>query len=247
MDLKIKDVAELLNISETTVRRWLNKGKIPAYRLQHQYRFSRLEIENWMMNCRLKKNSKQPHPAKEEQLYLFQDQKKTGQEKKTGMQQFSLFRAIHHGGILYDLQARSKETVIRETMEIISRDLGFDPSIISDLFMDREKLMSTALNNGVAVPHMRDFLFKGTTDMIVVVFPKHPINWGALDKYPIHTLFFLFAFDDKRHLNLLAKLAHLSSDKKALKLLRSKPNKKTLLDYIKEREAKIVRSTDSLQ
>ena len=48
MDLKIKDVAELLNISETTVRRWLVDGKIPAYRLNHQYRFSRIEIENWM-------------------------------------------------------------------------------------------------------------------------------------------------------------------------------------------------------
>ena len=30
MDLKIKDVAELLNVSETTVRRWLKDGKIPA-------------------------------------------------------------------------------------------------------------------------------------------------------------------------------------------------------------------------
>ena len=54
MDLKIKDVAELLNVSETTVRRWLKDGKIPAYQLNHQYRFSRGEIEDWMMKCKLK-------------------------------------------------------------------------------------------------------------------------------------------------------------------------------------------------
>ncbi|NGX51641.1 MAG: hypothetical protein K1060chlam2_01514, partial [Chlamydiae bacterium] len=36
MDLKIKDVAELLSVSETTIRRWLSDGKIPAYRLHHQ-------------------------------------------------------------------------------------------------------------------------------------------------------------------------------------------------------------------
>jgi len=36
MDLKIKDVAELLNVSETTIRRWLKDGKIPAYQLNHQ-------------------------------------------------------------------------------------------------------------------------------------------------------------------------------------------------------------------
>lgn len=53
MDLKIKDVAELLSVSETTIRRWLIGGKIPAYRLNHQYRFSRIEIENWMMSCKL--------------------------------------------------------------------------------------------------------------------------------------------------------------------------------------------------
>ena len=54
MDLKIKDVAELLNVSETTIRRWLKDGKIPAYQLNHQYRFSRGEIEDWMMKCKLK-------------------------------------------------------------------------------------------------------------------------------------------------------------------------------------------------
>ena len=33
MDLKIKDVAELLSVSETTIRRWVTEGKIPVYRL----------------------------------------------------------------------------------------------------------------------------------------------------------------------------------------------------------------------
>ena len=70
MDLKIKDVAELLNVSETTIRRWLIEGKIPAYRLHHQYRFSRIEIENWMMSCRLQKGNKQFSSHKEALSYL---------------------------------------------------------------------------------------------------------------------------------------------------------------------------------
>lgn len=53
MDLKIKDVAELLSVSETTIRRWLLDGKIPAYKLNRQYRFSKIEIENWMMKRKL--------------------------------------------------------------------------------------------------------------------------------------------------------------------------------------------------
>jgi len=240
MDLKIKDVAELLSVSETTIRRWLSDGKIPAYRLQHQYRFSREEIENWMMSCRLKKDNKRLFPSQKNQNDLLDKDSRGGRGTfgtRRGMQQFSLFRAIHRGNVLENLQMTSKESIIRETMRVVADDLGFDPSVISDLLMDRERLMPTALNNGIAVPHTRDFLVQGTTDVLVVVFPKRPIDWGALDHAPVHTLFFLFAGDDKRHLHLLAKLAHLSSDDKALTLLRSKPNKQQLLDYIKSREA----------
>ncbi len=52
MDFKVKDVAELLNVSETTIHQWLTEGKIPAYRLNDQYCFSRGEIQNWMMSNR---------------------------------------------------------------------------------------------------------------------------------------------------------------------------------------------------
>lgn len=238
MDLKIKDVAELLNVSETTIRRWLAERKIPAYRLHHQYRFSRIEIENWMLSCRLQNESGQFLPSEEEQIYPPKTEKKD-QDSKRGMQQFSLFRAVHKGGVLTDLKAQDKEGIIRETMDRVSGELGIDPSVMADLLLDREKMMPTALNKGIAVPHTRDFLLKGPTDVVVVVFPKKPVDWGALDENPVHTLFFLFASDDKRHLHLLAKLAHLSSNDEALEMLRSGPEKKELLDYIKEWETKV--------
>jgi excisionase family DNA binding protein len=60
MDLKIKDVADLLNVSESTIRRWIAEGKIPAYLINHQYRFSRTEIENWVMNHKLDKIYSEP-------------------------------------------------------------------------------------------------------------------------------------------------------------------------------------------
>lgn len=239
MDLKIKDVAELLNVSETTIRRWLAEGKIPAYRLHHQYRFSRIEIENWMLSCRLQKETGNFLPLEEEQIYPRKRELKEEQDARKGMQQFSLFRAIHRGEIFTDIQSTKKEELIRKTMERVADDLKVDPNVMVDLLLDREKLMPTALNNGIAVPHTRDFVLKGPTDVVVVVFPKTPIDWGALDEKPVHTLFFLFACDDKRHLHLLAKLAHLSSNDKALALMRAKPSKKELLDYVKDWESSV--------
>jgi PTS system nitrogen regulatory IIA component len=121
-------------------------------------------------------------------------------------------------------------------MVAIASDLHLDAEVITELLLDREKLMPTALSNGVGVPHTRDFLLQESFDVVVVVFPKEPIEYGALDGQPIHTLFFLFACDDKRHLHLLAKLAHLSSRPENLFYLQTHPNKQELLDYIKNWE-----------
>lgn len=242
MDLKIKDVAELLNVSETTIRRWLGDGKIPAYRLNHQYRFSRIEIENWVMRCKLKPDEEGEAkflPFAQDQIFPLPSENLEPQSQRGGMQQFSLYRAIHKGGVFAQVAGESKEEIIRGTTKLIAQRLGLDADVLADLLLDREKLMPTAMNNGIAVPHTRDFLLQDPFDVIVVVFPQKPIEYGALDSKPVHTLFFLFSSADKRHLHLLAKLAHLSSNEEALEMLRSKPGKKKLLEYIRDWESSI--------
>ncbi|MEX0961783.1 MAG: PTS sugar transporter subunit IIA [Simkaniaceae bacterium] len=230
MDLKIKDVAELLSVSETTIRRWLSEGKIPAYRLHHQYRFSRIEIENWMMSFRLKKESSQAETV----IYS----NKENRIKAPGSQQYSLFRAIHSGILLYEPLGETKEEIMREALKKIAASMSLDHEVICNLFLDRERLMSTALCNGLAVPHTRDFLLEGPHDIVSIAFLDKPISWGALDGRPTEILFFLFAANDKRHLHLLAKIAHLSNDPKALDFLKSRPNKERCLEFIKNWEPK---------
>lgn len=228
MDLKLKDVAELLNVSETTVRRWISESKIPYYRLNNQYRFSRSEIENWVLSCKQNK----------EDFSIFDDEGDPSKER-LGTHQFSLFRAIHKGGVYVDVPGKTKEEVIHNAMQLIAKDLRLDAELVTELLLDREKLMPTALSNGIGVPHTRDFLLQESYDVVAVVFPKQPIDYGALDHQPVHTLFFLFACDDKRHLHLLAKLAHLSSKPENLAYFRKHPNKVQFLDYIKNWESSV--------
>lgn len=227
MDLQIKDVAELLQVSEKTIRRWLDDGKIPAYRINDQYRFSLIEIEKWMMGWQQGQEPIFP-PASDKEM-----------SQKGGMQQFSLYRAIHKGGVFSDIPGKTKEELIRATMKSIAGQLGMDADVLSDLLLDREELMPTSLNHGIAVPHTRDFLLPGPFDVVAVVFPEKPIEYGALDGLPVHTLFFLFSSCDKRHLHLLAKLAHLSSNSASIDLLKTKPNKEVFLSYIRDWESQI--------
>lgn len=237
MDLKIKDVAELLNISETTIRRWLAEGKIPAYRLHHQYRFNRTEIENWVISQKLgvspPKTVQKGAPSGSQNLSQVEDQDLLGSK---GQKQYDFYRALHKGDVFHNVPGKTKEDVIRATMKLLAKRLSLDADVLTDLLLDRERLMPTSLDHGIGVPHTRDFLLDAAFDVIAVAFPKKPIAYGSLDGQPVHTLFFLFASEDKRHLHLLAKIAHLSSHAEALKLLRTQPRKEELLNYVKDWE-----------
>jgi PTS system nitrogen regulatory IIA component len=236
MDFKIKDVADLLNVSETTVRRWLNAGEIPAYKIQGQYRFSRPEIENWVMKQKLgKEEGHSPfssnQPAKK---------KTRPSEASNGSQKFSLFRALHKGDVLHQVPGKSKEEVIRATTKHLSAQHDVEPDFLADLLIERERLQPTSLNHGLAIPHTREFILDERHDVITVVFPEESISYGALDGEPVHTMFFLLAGSDRRHLHLLAKLAHLSGQNSEFKkLLRQKPNKEKLLQFVKDWESQI--------
>ncbi len=238
MDLKLKDVAELLNVSEATIRRWVSESKIPYYKLNNQYRFSRSEIENWVLSCKQTKGAFSPFDEEEGV---------DSSKERLGTHQFGLFRAVHKGGVYSNVPGDTKEEVIQNAMERIAKDLHLDAEVVTELLLDRERLMPTALSNGIGVPHTRDFLLQESYDVVAVVFPEKPIEYGALDNQPVHTLFFLFACDDKRHLYLLAKLAHLSSKPENLAYMRKLPTKAQFLDYLKNWEASVVKTSPSKQ
>lgn len=234
MDLRIKDVAELLNVSEMTVHRWIGDSLIPVYKINGQYRFSRPEIESWVMSHKLKNKSGVSPFSIEAPPHTFNETKMTA-----GSQKFSLFRAIHKGQVLSSISGINKEEVIRTCTKVLEETQNIDSEMLADMLIDRERLQSTALNYGIAVPHTRDFVLSLTHDVVVFAFLDQPISYGALDGEPVHTLIFLFACNDKRHLHLLAKIAHLSSQQEMRIFLKSKPSKESLLELIEAWERAI--------
>ncbi|MDR3624400.1 MAG: PTS sugar transporter subunit IIA [Chlamydiales bacterium] len=236
MDLKIKDVSELLNVAEPVIRRWVLEGKIPAYKLNRHYRFSRSEIEDWVM-----KNDLNKMDETHSDCILDEDlsEEDDVSDSSVGLQQYSLYRAVHKGGVYLDIEGETKEEIISTVTKILAKKFNWDADVVTELLIDREHLMPTALNNGIGVPHTRDFLLDTHFDVVAIVFLKKPIPYGALDGKPVHTLFFLFACEDKRHLHLLAKLAHLCSYPGGLQFLESRPSQQELLSYIKNWESSI--------
>lgn len=240
MDLTIKDVAKLFNISEATIHKLLLHNKIPSYCINGEHRFGLIEIENWMLKFDLKQL--QETASCDQQIYPLANQKQQTQIENPisgGMVQFCLYRALHQGDVLANIKGNKKEEIISSVTKIVAPKLNVDAEVLAELLIDREDLSPTALGNGLAVPHTREAMAKGSFDMVFIVYPETPLEYGALDSKPVHTLFFLFAGSDKAHLQLLAKLAHLSSHKEAFQLLLDRSDKVTLLDFVRNWEGQI--------
>lgn len=220
MDLTIKEVASLLQVTEQDIQKWLEEGTIPSYKINQEIRFSREEIESWVLRSH-------------DHLHM------ESVETNYGTQQFNFFRALHRGLVLTEVEGKTKEEIIRNSVALIEKTLDFDGQTVSELLLERENLMSTAINKGVAVPHTRDFLMSKNYDAVVVVYPKEPIEYDALDHQPVHTLFFLFASQDKKHLSLLSKIAFFCNQSEHIELLQEKPEKKKLLSAVQNWEASL--------
>lgn len=134
---------------------------------------------------------------------------------------YSLEEALKRGGVYQEKGVFTKKEIITKTLERLAPLLRTEPEPLIECFLEREHLMSTGLNKGVAVPHSRQYFQKGGEDVIALVHLDTPIAWGALDKRPVHTLFFLFAISDKHHLQLLARIAHLALSQEFHELIAS--------------------------
>jgi PTS system nitrogen regulatory IIA component len=235
MDLKIKDVAELLNVSEKTVKNWVSQKKIPCYKINQQVLFNPKQIEDWVF-----KQNESPSQA-----YLENVKSKESSQDVTlslankGIKQFSLYRALHKGNVLPNIPGSNKDDIIRNASRIMAPNLNLDAEVLSDVLLERENMHSTSLGEGLALPHARELLLTDHQDIVIIAFPNQSIDFGALDGIPVHSLIFVFACDDRRHLNLVAKIAHLAHLPDTRKLLKNQPSKDDILEYIKNWEASL--------
>ena len=135
-------------------------------------------------------------------------------------------------GIVPQLTATSKKQALEELAVLASKSTGIDQREVFNALLHRERLGSTGLGHGIAIPHVK---FKSLKS-IVCIFARleTPIDFDSPDGDPVDLVFLLLAPEHASgdHLKALARISRLVREPAALELLRNAPDKaalKTLL------------------
>lgn len=197
MQLNVREVARILDVSEKTIYRWIKQGVIPAYRVQDQYRIHRAELLEWVTRRKIKVSEE-----------IFQEPEANGETP-------GLAAALEAGGIFYRVDGRDKETVLREVVDSMRVPDGVDRNFLYQVIMAREKMCSTAVGDGIAIPHPRSpLVLHVERPAMNLSFLEHPVEFGAIDKQPVRVLFTLVSPTVRGHLAMLSRLSYAIHDRK---------------------------------
>jgi nitrogen PTS system EIIA component len=119
-----------------------------------------------------------------------------------------------------DLKSGSKRQVLQSLSEVAARDTGLESGRILDALMQREKLGTTGLGDGIAIPHARVPELDGITGFFARL--SRPVDFDALDGQPVDLVFLLLAPDGAGadHLKALARVARVLRDAELCEALR---------------------------
>jgi PTS system nitrogen regulatory IIA component len=114
--------------------------------------------------------------------------------------------------VLVSVDATSKKRAFEEAGLLFESLHGLNRSLITDSLFARERLGSTGLGHGVAIPHGR---IKGLKQPLAAVFQlANAIGFDAPDELPVQLMIFLLVPEaaTQKHLEILSEIAELLSD-----------------------------------
>ena len=217
MNVTLREAARLLHVSEKTLYRWIQKGVLPAYRIHDEYRFNRVELEEWAVThqrpLRLPPASAAPSPTAPPNLGA----------------------AIVRGGIYYRVGGRTRDDVLRSVVALPGIPRHVNSAHLLEMLRTREGLASTAVGAGIAIPHPRNPLVLGVDEPTVLLcFLEHPVDFGALDGRRVQTLFLLLSPTVEMHLQTLARIAFVLQDGAFRRLLEKRAASEAILGRLAE-------------
>jgi nitrogen PTS system EIIA component len=192
MKLTVRDAARVLSVAESQIYRWVDDGEIPCYVVNHRPLFSPAELLEWATSRRL---------AVSPQLFESGDD-------DNGAGPPRLAEALARGGIHRGVRGGDRDAVMKAVVERLPVPEEADREVLLQVLLAREALGSTAIGEGLAIPHVRTpLVFPGVPAAAALCFLETPVSFAAIDGRPVHTVFVLVSPTIRGHLQLLSRLS----------------------------------------
>lgn len=227
MLLTVAEAARLLQVPEKTVLRWIRKDHLPACKINEEYRMNRVDLLEWATEKRIKLSPD-----------IFAEPEPPDGSLPT------LSQVLKAGGAFYNIEGKTREEVLKNIVSLLKFPPRVDRDYILQVLLAREALGTTAIGDGIAIPHVRNpILLHVDTPMVTLCFLKDPIDFKAIDDKPVDTIFLLISPTVKTHLHLLSKLAYALRDSRFKTVLQRQGPPTEILAAVKLIESELAGGT----
>jgi PTS system nitrogen regulatory IIA component len=214
MQLNVLEAAQLLQVPEETVHRWIRERGLPASSFGGRYHLNRVWLLEW---------------AHDKGIPIALDADDRMPE---------LAEALARGGLHVGIPGRSRPEVLQATVERLPLPPEVDRAYLRQMLLIREGQGSTGFGGGIAIPHSRGpILLHLPEPLVALCHLRDPVDFGARDGEPVSTLFVQVTPTVRIHLHLLSRIAKALSDSTFAQSVRSRADLPQLLERLRELES----------
>ncbi|MGD8700904.1 MAG: PTS sugar transporter subunit IIA [Desulfosarcina sp.] len=223
MKLSMNTVAGALNLPVSTVQRWIRQGRIPIQRHGSEAVFSRSALEKWAATHNLTFSLGGVDAV-----------------ERVAESLDALVPAMQRGSVCHQVAGDDAATALRSSVDCIDFLSGETRNELYEKLIERERLASTGIGNGIAIPHPREPLSNPPgSPVITTCFLDSPVIFGAIDDQPVFIFFILISPSVKHHLHLLSRLSYCIRDSSFVAFLEARPGEQALYARVAEFEKQL--------
>jgi len=202
--MTLAEVAVYLKVAEKTVLRMVHKEQIPCAKVASQWRFLRSMIDDWL-------TAKMRVVPRNDLARLIESSPDV----------VPLSRLLTDDLILLDVQPGTKEQVLRQLVRPLIRTRIIDrEQPFVDKLLERERIVSTAVGKGVAIPHHRNLRENpGSGPVLVVGICRRGTDFDSPGGEKTRVFFLLCTDSEVIHLRVLAKVIRIADKEAAMQQL----------------------------
>lgn len=207
------EAARFLRVAEDTLERWVRQGLIRSLD-RHGNRFDRDELARWARDRGMQVD---PHPT-----------------LRRARREAALLRAVERGAITAGAKVSSAVDAIRRAIESLEQLAPELRARLLDEVLERERMASTGLGGGIAVPHPREPLGDALEQpLISLVLLDAPVDWAAIDGELVHTVALLASPTSAAHLEILSEIGRAVRSAEVVRLLRTRPARPEVIEGLR--------------